>query len=292
MIALMRLVLAELVSLFKSRARLEAENLAFRHQLIVLRRKMPRRVRLTNGDRALLVWLYRLCPSVPAVIKILQPETIIRWHRAGFRAYWRWRSCARGGRPRIDADICALIRQMNLENPLWGAPRIHGELLKLGIEIAQSTVARYMIRRRGPPSQGWRTFLRNHALEIAAVDLLVVPTIGFKLLYAIVIMRLGRRRLTWTNVTANPTGEWIARQITEAFPWNQRPGYLIRDRDRSYGAVVISRLQAMGIRDHPIAPRSPWQNGYAERLIGSIRRECLDHVVVIGELHLRRILNT
>lgn len=286
----MRFVLAELASLFESRARLQAENIVLRHQLIVLRRKMPVRVRLTNGDRFFLVWLCRLFPSVLGVIKIIQPETIVRWHRAGFRAYWRWKSRSGGGRPRIDADICALIRQMSLENPLWGAPRIHGELIKLGIEIAQSTVARYIVRRCGPPSQDWRTFLYNHASEIAAIDLLVVPTIGFKLLYAIVIMRLSRRQLIWTNVTTNPTAEWIARQITEAFPWNQTPRYLIRDRDRSYGAVVIGRLQAMGIRDHPIAPHSPWQNGYVERLIGSIRRECLDHVVVIGESHLRRIL--
>jgi transposase InsO family protein len=147
-----------------------------------------------------------------------------------------------------------------------------------------------MERRRGPPSQGWKTFLRNHARHIAVVDLFVVPTIGFKLLYGLVILRLGRRHLVWTNVTANPTAEWIARQVIEALPWDQAPRYLIRDRDRSYGAAVTRRLQAMGIRDRPIAPRSPWQNGYVERLIGSIRRECLDHVVVLSEAHLRRIL--
>ena len=179
---------------------------------------------------------------------------------------------------------------MNLENPLWGAPRIHGELLKLGIEISQSSVAKYMERRRGPPSQGWKTFLRNHAPHIAAVDLFVVPTIGFKLLYGLAILHLDRRHLVWTNVTTNPTAEWIARQITEAFPWDQTPRYLIRDRDRAYGAVVSQRLRAMGIRDRPIAPRSPWQNGYVERVIGSIRRECLDHVIIFGEAHLRRLL--
>jgi transposase InsO family protein len=179
---------------------------------------------------------------------------------------------------------------MNRENPLWGAPRIHGELLKLGFQVAQSTVAKYMIRRLGPPSQGWRAFLRNHALDIAAMDIFVVPTIGFKILYGIVIMRLDRRRLVWTNVTTNPTAEWIARQITEAFPWDQAPRYLLRDRDRSYGAIVRRRLQAMGIRDHPTAPRSPWQNGHVERLIGSVRRECLDHIVVVGEASLRRTL--
>jgi transposase InsO family protein len=181
---------------------------------------------------------------------------------------------------------------MSLENPLWGAPRIHGELLKLGIEVAQSSVAKYMVKRRAPPSQGWRTFLRNHAPDIAAMDLFVVPTIGFDLLYAFVIVRLDRRDLVWINVTANPTAEWVARQITEAFPWDEAPHYLVRDRDRIYGSVVTRRLRAMGIRDKPTGPASPWQNGFAERLIGSIRRECVDHIIVLGEMHLRRVLKS
>jgi transposase InsO family protein len=181
---------------------------------------------------------------------------------------------------------------MSLENPLWGAPRIHGELLKLGFEVAQSSVAKYMVKRRGPPNQGWRTFLRNHAPDIAAMDLFMVPTIGFDLLYAFVIVRLDRRDLVWINVTAIPTAEWVARQITEAFPWNEAPRYMIRDRDRIYGSVVKRRLRAMGIRDKPIAPASPWQNAFAERLIGSIRRECVDHVIVLGETHLRQVLKS
>ena len=185
-----------------------------------------------------------------------------------------------------------MIRRMSVENPLWGAPRIHGELLKLGFEIAQSSVAKYMVNRRAPPSQGWRPFLRNHAPDIAAMDLFVVPTIGFDLLYAFVIVRLDRRDLVWINVTANPTAEWVARQITEAFPWDEAPHYLIRDRDRIYGSVVTRRLRAMGIRDKPTAPASPWQNGFAERLIGSIRRECVDHIIVLGEMHLRRVLKS
>jgi transposase InsO family protein len=179
---------------------------------------------------------------------------------------------------------------MSIENPLWGAPRIDGELLKLGFEVAQSSVAKYMVKRRGPPSQGWRTFLQNHAPDIAAMDLFVVPTIGFDVLYGFIIVRLGRRELIWINVTANPTAEWIARQLTEVFPWNEVPHYLIRDRDCIYDAVVTSRIRTMGIRDKPTAPASPWQNGVAERLIGSIRRECLDHFVVLGEAHLRQIL--
>jgi transposase InsO family protein len=181
---------------------------------------------------------------------------------------------------------------MSMENPLWGAPRIHGELLKLGFEVAQSSVAKYMVKRRGPPSQGWRTFLRNHAPSIAAMDLFVVPTIGFKLLYAFVIVRLDRRDLVRINVTAHPTAEWVAREITEAFPWNEAPRYMIRDRDCIYGAVVIRRLRAMGIRDKPIASASPWQNGFVERLIGSIRHECVDHIIVLSESHLRRILKS
>jgi transposase InsO family protein len=181
---------------------------------------------------------------------------------------------------------------MSQENPLWGAPRIHGELLKLGFNVSQSSVSKYMSKRRGPPSQGWQAFLCNHAPDIAAMDLFVVPTIGFDLLYAFVIVRLERRDLVWIDATRHPTAEWIARQITEAFPWNEAPRYLIRDRDRIFGAIVRRRLRAMGIRDRPIAPASPWQNAFAERLIGSIRRECVDHVIVLGEAHLRRILQS
>jgi hypothetical protein len=257
MFSLFCFLLAILASPFKSKRRLEAENAALRHQLMVLRRKMRGRVRLTNNDRWFFIQLYRWFPSILQVVTIVQPETLVRWHRAGFRCYWRWKSRLRGGRPQIEAELHALIRRMSIDNPLWGAPRIHGELLKLGFEVAQSSVAKYKIKRHGPPSQGWRTFLRNHAPDIAAMDLFVVPTIGFNLLYGFVIVRLDRRDLVWTNVTTNPTAEWIARQLTEAFPWNDAPRYLIRDRDCIYGAVVTRRLRAMGIRDKPIAPASP-----------------------------------
>jgi transposase InsO family protein len=292
MIGLLCLFLAFVVARFKSKSRLEAENAALRQQLIILRRKLQGRVRLTNSDRWFFIQLYRWFPSILQVVKIVQPETLIRWHRAGFRRYWCWKSRPFGGRPQISAALGALIRRMSVENPLWGAPRIHGELLKLGFEVAQSSVAKYMVKRQGPPSQGWRTFLRNHAPEVAAMDLFSVPTIGFDLLYAFIIIRLDRRDLVWINVTQNPTAEWIARQLTEAFPWHEAPRYLIRDRDRIYGDVARQRIRAMGIRDKPIAPSSPWQNGFAERLIGSIRRECVDHIVVLGEAHLRRILQT
>jgi integrase-like protein len=292
MIGLLCFVLTVLASPFKSKLRLEAENAVLRHQLMVLRRRLHGRVRLTNHDRWFLIQLYRWFPSILQVLAIIQPETLVRWHRAGFRCYWRWKSRPLGGRPQIDTELRTLIRQISTENPRWGAPRIHGELLKLGFEVAQSSVAKYMVKRRWPPSPGWRTFLHNHAPDIAAMDLFVVPTIGFDLLYAFVIVRLDRRKLVWINVTATPTAEWLARQITEAFPWDEAPRYLIRDRDRIYGTVVTRRLRAMGIRDEPIAPASPWQNGWAERLIGSIRRECLDHFVVLGEAHLRRILRS
>src|ERR1700681_4014050 len=292
MIGLLCFVLAVLASPFKSKWRLEAENALLRHQLIVLKRRLHGRVRLANHDRWFFVQLYRWFPSILTVLTIIRPETLVRWHRAGFRCYWREKSRSLGGRPQIETDLRALIRRMSVENPLWGAPRIHGELLKLGFEVAQSSVAKYMVKRRGPPSQGWRTFLRNHAPDIAAMDLFVVPTVGFDLLYAYIIVRLDRRELVWISVTTNPTSEWVARQITEAVPWEMAPRCMIRDRDRIYGIVVTRRLRAMGIRDKPTAPGSLWQNGFAERLIGSIRRECVDHIIVFGEAHLRRTLRS
>src|ERR1700681_1070108 len=292
MVALICFVLAVLASPFKSNSRLEVENAVLRHQLIVLQRKVRGRAHLTNNDRWFFVQMYRWFPPILKVVTIIEPETLVRWHRAGFRRYWRWKSRSRGGRPQIDVELRALIRQMSMENLLWGAPRIHGELLKLGFEVAQSSVAKYVVKRRGPPSQGWRTFLLNHAPDIAAMDLFVVPTIGLKLVYGFVIVRLHRRDLVWINATTNPTAEWVARQITEAFPWDGAPRYMSRDRDRIYGTVVRRRLRAMGIRDKPIAPASPWQNGFAERLIGSIRRECSDHIIIRGEMHLRRVLKS
>jgi len=269
MIWLLCFGLAALTSPCKSKIRLEAENAALRHQLLVLRRKLRGRVKLANSDRWFFIQLYRWFPSILEVLTVIRPETLVRWHRAGFRCYWRLKSRPLGGRPQIATELRGLIRQMSMENPLWGAPRIHGELLKLGFEVAQSSVAKYMVKRRGPPSQGWRTFLRNHAPDIAAMDLFVVPTIGFDLLYAYIIVRLDRRELVWISVTTHPTAEWVARQITEAFPWNEAPRYMIRDRDRIYGPVVARRLRAMGIRDKPIAP-----------------------AIALGEIHLRRILKS
>jgi len=270
-------------------ARREAEILVLRQRLLVLNRQHPR-VRLRNIDRLVLVWLYRAYPSLLNAVVVVKPETLLRWHRRGFLAYWRWKSGWRGGRPKIQREIRDLIQRMCRENPLWDAPRIHGELLMLGIEVAQSTVGKYMKRPRQPGSQGWKTFLRNQAAGIASLDLFVVRTISFKLLYGLVILHHGRRRIARVGVTSNPTAEWIAGQVIEAFPWNEAPRYLVRDRDRAFGGDYTRRIRAMGIRDHPTAPRSPWQNGHAERVIGSIRRECLDHAIVFGEAHLRRVL--
>ena len=218
---------------FKSRARLESEVIVLRHQIGILRRQMPKRLVLSGLDRLIFVWVYRVYPSLVRAVSIIRPETIVRWHRAGFRTYWRWRSRPGWGRPRVALELRQLIREMSLVNPLWGAPRIHGELLKLGFQIAQSTVAKYMAKHRIPPSQSWETFLRNHADGIAAVDLFMIPTIDMRLLFALVIVSVERRLLMTTAATTHPTSEWIARQITETFPWGNAPKYLVRDRDRA-----------------------------------------------------------
>ena len=278
-------------SLFRSRRRLQVENLFLRHQVNIALRRAPHRLRLGGRDRALLVWMVRLMPSLLDLAQVVQPGTILRRHRAGFRAYWRWKSRGQPGRPQIDRDLRDLVRRMSKENPLWGAPRIHGELLKLGFDIAESRVSKYMIRRRGPPSQNWRTFLRNHSEAIAAIDLCVVPTLSFECLFAFLVVGPGRRQLLWFAVTRHPTAEWLAQQIVQAFPWDTAPADLVRDNDQAYGQVFTRRIRAMGIRDRPTAPRSPWQNPYVERLIGTLRCDCLDHVVVFGEEHLRRTLD-
>src|SRR5438270_716313 len=287
---LLNLIRSMLLGLFRPKPSLEAEILALRHQLNVLRRASPQRPVFSNFDRMILVCLYRIAPRILDALTIVEPETVIRWHRAGFRSFWRWKSRRRAGRPSVPPEIRRLIRKISLANPLWGAPRIHGELLKVGIDVGQTSVAKYMARHRRPPSQGWRTFLLNHADGIASIDLFVVPTISFRLLYGLLVLRHVRRRILSLAGTAQPTAEWIAQQVTEACGWENAPHYLIRDQDRVYGEAFTRRVRAMGIRDRPTAPRSPWQNGYAERSIGSIRRECLDHVIVFGERHLRHVL--
>ena len=290
MLAILHAFAIFVCDLFKSRRRLQAENLFLRHQLnIALRRALPR-PRLYGSDRTLLVWMTGSFPELLDLARVVKPETILRWHRAGFKAFWRWKSRNRVGRPKINRGLRDLIKRMSRENPLWGAPRIHGELLMLGFDVAQSTVSKYLERGHKPSSQSWTTFLRNHADAIAAIDMCVVPTITFERLFAFLVLGHDRRQLLWFEVTRQPTAEWLARQITEAFPWVSAPIYLVRDNDGAYGQVFKNRLRAMGICDRPISPGSPWQNGYVERLIGTLRRECLDHVLIIGAWHLRQIL--
>jgi hypothetical protein len=204
-----RLIFGLIVDLFRSRTALEAEVLVLRQQIIVLRRGKPSRLPFLTVDRIVLGWVCRLVPSADAALAIMQPDTVIRWHRAGFRLFWRWKSKRCLGRPAVPTEIRQLIREMSLANPLWGAPRIHGELLKLGIDVGQTSVAKYMARRRGPPSQGWKTFLRNHADGIVAMDFFVVPTISFRLLYGLLIMGHGRRQILWLGITAHPTAEGL-----------------------------------------------------------------------------------
>jgi transposase InsO family protein len=291
MISFILAVLSLLYFRLRRRASLELEVIALRHQLGVLRRQCPRRLRLRSRDRLFWVWLYRLWPRCLEVMVLVKPATVVHWHRSGFRLYWRWRSrLGRRGRPTVDYDVRALIRKMSQANPLWGAPRIHGELLKLGIRIGQTAVAKYMNKRSKSPSPTWRTFLRNHIDGLAALDMFVVVSGTFRLFYVVIVLAHARRQIIHFAVTQHPTQDWLSRQITEAFPWETAPRYLLRDRDASYGPRFQRRVQAMGIEEVVTAPRSPWQNPYAERVIGSIRRECLAHIIVFNERHLRRVL--
>ena len=276
---------------FRSRLALQVEILALRHQLNVLRRSTDARRKLRTSDRVLWVWLSRLWPAWRSALVIVKPETVIHWHRQGFRLYWRWKS-RRLGRPDAGREIRELIRKMCLSNPTWGAPRVHGELLKLGLDVSQSTVSKYMVRPRKPPSQTWRTFLKNHIKQLVSVDFFVVHTIDFKLLFVFLVLAHDRRRVIHFNVTEHPTAEWAAAQLMQAFPWDTPPRYLLHDRDRIYGDTFRAQASNMQITEVLTAPRSPWQTPYVERLIGSIRRECLDHIIVMNVSSLRRILKS
>ena len=228
-----------------------------------------------------------------SALAIVKPETVIAWHRKGFRLYWTWKSRhGQPGRPPLAEGTRELIRRMNLANPLWGAPRIHGELLKLGIDVSQTTVATYMVHTRRPRSQTWRAFLNNHVAQLVSTDFFVVPTVTFRMLFVFVVLAHRRRQVVHFNVTANPTSEWTARQITEAFPWDSAPRYLLHDRDSIYGDCFREAIREMRTTEVLAAPRSPWQSPFVERLIGSIRRECLDHVIVLNEASLRRTLRS
>ena len=284
------IILRTVISALRSHRALALENLALRHQLAVLRRN-ARRPRLTNRDRVLWMTLARLWGDWRESLTIVQPETVIRWHRRGFRLYWRWKSRPGWpGRQRVPKEVRDLIRKMSRANPLWGAPRIHGELLKLGIVVSQVTVSKYMVRYLKPPSQTWRTFLQNHARDIVSVDFFTVPTATFRVLFVFLVLDNERRKMVHFNVTESPTAVWTGQQIVETFPWDTAPRYLIRDRDGIFGGEFIHRVESMGIEEVLTSARSPWQNPYVERLIGSIRRECVDHTIIFNEEHLRRVL--
>jgi transposase InsO family protein len=266
------------------------ENLALRHQLAVLQRSV-RRPRLSRWDRILWIWLSRVWLGWRSSLAIVQPATVLAWHRQGYRLYWRWRSSAnRGGRPRLDPELRHLIRRMARENPTWGRRRIRAELALLGYAVAELTVAKYMHRTSPRPSPTWRVFLTAHARDIVAVDFFLVPTLTFRLLFVFVVLRHERRELLHLNVTDHPTAVWTTQQIIEAFPDDSAPRFLLRDRDAIYGEEFARRVKRMGIQEVRIAPRAPWQNPFVERVIGSIRRECLDHFLILSEPHLRRLL--
>ncbi len=273
-------------SLLRTRRDLAFENLLLRQQLAVLKKNCVR-PQLSAADRSFWVVVLKVWPRWRDALHIVNPETVIRWHREGFRRHWT-RKCMKKGRPGLDPKIKLLIRRMSQANPLWGAPRIHGELLKLGIEVSQTTVAKYLIRERKPPSQTWRTFLENHAKDIIATDFFTVPTATFRVLFVLVVLSHDRRKILHTNVTESPTAEWTARQVIEAVGLDDAPKYLIRDRDRKFGAFFSRQIASVGLAEVLTAPASPWQNAYAERVIGTIRRECLDHEIILGEQHLRR----
>jgi putative transposase len=286
-------LLATLPSILRSRAALEQENLALRHQIGVLQRSARKRPKLILLDRLLWAALSRVWSEWRSALAIVQPETVVAWHRRGFRLFWAWK-IRRGhsGRPRLPCEVRDLIRRMCRENPTWGAPRIHGELLKLGINVGESSVSKYMIRSRKPPSPTWRTFLDNHAKQLVSIDFFTVPTIRFEVLYVFLVLAHDRRRILHFNVTAHPTAEWTGQQLREAFPFEQVPRYLLRDRDAIFGEEFCRQVTDMGIHEVLSAPRAPWQRAYVERVIGSIRRECLDHVIVFQESSLRRILDS
>ena len=284
------LVVTFLRSFFKSRHQLVLENLALRQQVAMLRLSV-KRPRATVADKLFWILFSRYMDGWREVLHALHPDTVVRWHRQGFRLYWRWKSRGRKpGRPAIDLVLRKLIREMQAANIGWGAPRIHGELLKLGIEVSQATVSKYMRHPNKPPSQTWRTCLSSHTECLAAIDFFTVPTAGFRVLYVFIVLSHNRRQVVHFNVTEHPTAQWTAQQLVEAFPFDSAPRYLLRDRDAIYGEAVRRRIKSLGIEEVVTASRSPWQNPYCERVIGSIRRDCLDHVIVLNERHLRRIL--
>ena len=290
MITLLLHLFRVLPFLFGGHRQLALENLALRQQLAVYKRTVSRPP-LRRTDRLFWVALARVWADWRRPLVIVTPDTVLRWQRRRFRQYWTKRSARpTGGRPPVNAEINALVRRMATANPLWGAPRIHAELLKLGIDVSERTVSRLMPRRRTPPSQTWQTFLANHVRDLVSIDFFTVPTARLRVLFVLVVLAHHRRRVLHFNVTEHPTAHWTAQQIVNAFPDDSAPSYLLHDRDQVYGEPFRRRVKGVRIEEVLTAPHSPWQNPFAERLIGSIRRECLNHVLVLGERHLRRVL--
>jgi putative transposase len=275
MAAVFSLLISTLLISFRSRLVLQAEILALHHQIAVLKRASKKRLSLRPIDRILWVWLSCFWSAWLSALVIVKPETIVRWHQSGFRLFWKWKS-ARRGRPKTGQEIRQLIRKMSSANRTWGAPRIHGELLKLGLQVSQATVAEYMLRQPKPPSQTWRTFLENHTHQLASVDFFTITTITLRIFYVFVVISHQRRCVVHFNITGHPTAGWTSRQLRQAFPFDTAPRYLLHDQDRIYSPDIRQRLTDMGIMEVLTAPRSPWQTPYVERLIASIRRECLD----------------
>jgi putative transposase len=285
-------IVAAFAVFFRSRLDISLEVLALRQQVAVLKRKRRRPV-LSRLDRVFWIMLRSVWPRWSDVLAIVKPATVIGWHRRGFRMYWRWRSRRRSGRPRIHDEIRDLICQMRLENSGWGAPKIHGELLKLGFTVSERTVARYLRRLRpqiGKPDQHWKAFLANHREAIVAFDFFAVPTLTFKLLYCFLVIEHGRRKILHCNVTAHPTSEWVVQQLRETFPEADPYRYVIFDHDSKFNVDVINLLKSTGLQPKRTSIQAPWQNGTAERWIGSCRREMLDHIIPLNERHLRRLL--
>src|SRR2546425_3140247 len=269
---------------------LALENLALHQQLAAYKRTVPR-PKLRTTDRLFWVALTKVWAGWRQPLVIVTPDTVLRWQRRRFREHWtKLSGRPTRARPPINPEITALVTRMAAANPFWGAPRIHGELLKIGIRVAERTVSRLVPTRRTPPSQTWRTFLTNHVRDLVSLDFFTVPTARLRALFVLIVLAHQRRRVVHFNVTEHPTAAWTAQQIVDAFPDESAPSYLLRDRDSVYGHAFRQRVKGMGIAEVLTAPHSPWQNPFAERLIGSIRRECLNHVFVLGELHLRRIL--
>ncbi len=294
MLRLWRLLPALSARFFRSRRDLLLENLALRQQLAVLTRRHPH-PRLAVPDRLFWVGLRRFWPGWRQTLLIVQPETVVRWHREGFRLYWRWISRKRvnvGRRP-TSPELRALIFRMVAENPTWGAPRIHGELSMLGFDISERTVLRCMRKapRNPEPAKRWAAFLRNHRESIAAMDFFTVPTLTFGVLYCFFVIAHDRRRILHFNVTTHPTSAWVSQQLREAFPFDAAPRYLIHDRDATFSAEVLTAAKILGVKSIRTSFKSPWQNGVAERFVGNCRRDLLDHVIVLNERHLKRLMN-